>query len=88
MEKHMSLEITINVTINRRDREHGPAGIEIVDWQFDVRPPEGFRELSPLDRAAVWSTVRDEIDEFWFQAALESDPDAAWNLLMEDVDLD
>jgi hypothetical protein len=86
MAEQTSLEITINVTM-----EHGATGwseVRIVDWQFNIQPPERFRELPPLHRAALWRKLRDEIDEFWLSTALESDSNAAWNYLLEDVDVD
>jgi hypothetical protein len=86
MTHHTSLEITINLAIRQPTGE--TAEVEIIDWQFDARPPERFRELPAPVRAAIWSKLRDEIDEFWFSAALEDHSRAAWNRLLEDVDLD
>jgi hypothetical protein len=86
MPDRTSLEITITVAIT-----HSPASptrVDVMDWQFDIQPAERFRELSPQDRAALWSKLRDEIDEFWFSTALEGHEEAAWNYLLEDVDLD
>jgi hypothetical protein len=81
-----SLEITINVTL--KHRSDGPARIEIADWQFDIHPLARYRELNAADRAALWSTLRDEIEEFWMSTALEDDEQATWNYRLEDVDLD
>lgn len=80
MSKQTSLEVTINVVI------HHAADIDILD--FNVQPLEQFRAMSPQDRVALWSKLRDEIDEFWLSAALESDQDATWNYWLEDIDLD
>jgi len=80
MGKQTSLEITINVVI------HHSADIEILD--LNVQPLEQFRTLSAQDRVALWSKLRDEIDEFWLSTALQSDGDAIWNYWLEDVDLD
>jgi hypothetical protein len=79
--KHISLEVTFQATIERDEAE-------IVDWQLKVNPPEAFDALPPAVRAAFWSKLRDEIEESWFSAALGSDPNAMWNWLLEEVDLE
>ncbi|HEX3051585.1 MAG TPA: hypothetical protein VHP83_13070 [Aggregatilineaceae bacterium] len=83
MSQHKSLEITINVTLS----EGNPAVVRIAGWQFDIQPEGSFHDLSSADRAEFWRALRDEIDEFWFSAALDDDEDAAWNYRLEDVDL-
>jgi hypothetical protein len=82
MKQRISLEVTISTTI---DQDGGDT--EILDWQFEVNPPENFHDLSPQVRAAFWSKLRDEIEENWFGAALGSDPNATWNWLLEEIDL-
>jgi hypothetical protein len=86
MNKRLSLEITINIELDANDEI--ARDIEIVEWQFEVNPPDRFDDLSPVQRAALWSKLRDEIEEYWISAALESSPDATWNRLLEHLDLD
>lgn len=82
IKKRISLEVTISTVV-----EQVQGDTEIVDWQFEVNPPQSFQDLPPQIRAAFWSKLRDEIEENWFSAALGSDPNATWNWLLEDIDL-
>ena len=86
MPKQTSLEITINLTINHTPT--GTANVDIVDWRFDIYPPDRFQALTGVDRAEIWRKLRDEIEEFWLSAALENDWEAAWNHRLEDVNLE
>jgi hypothetical protein len=86
MARHVTLEITITVTLEVDEQR--PTRVEILGWQFDVAPPQVFRALAWQNRMALWATLRDEIEEFWLSTALESSPDATWNHLLEDVPID
>ncbi|MBN2303872.1 MAG: hypothetical protein JXQ72_05315 [Anaerolineae bacterium] len=85
MPQQTSLEITVNVVI--REAPTGAAEAEIIEWQVNVQPPEAFRALSAAQRAALWSSLRDEIEEYWLGTVLEGDTAATWNYLLEDVDI-
>ncbi len=84
--QRLSLEITINAVLE--SGADGKWDTEIVDWQFDARPRDDFKQLPPLVRAELWRKLRDEIEEFWLTTALYSSPEAFWNWLVEDVNLD
>lgn len=83
IKQRISLEVTISTVI-----DGGKGDTEILDWQFDVNPPQSFHDLPPHIRAAFWGRLRDEIEENWFSAALSSDPNATWNWLLEEIDLE
>lgn len=85
MKQHVSLEVSIQVVLDHDDTAQ--ADVQVIDWQFDVRPPQNFDDLPPALRAAFWSKLRDEIEECWFSAALGSAPNATWNWLLEEIDL-
>ena len=85
MKQRVSLEVTIQAVLDHDG--DGPDDVQVLDWQFDVNPPQDFDDLPPAMRAAFWSKLRDEIEECWFSAALGSDPNAVWNWLLEDMDL-
>jgi hypothetical protein len=76
------LEVVFQATI-----ENDSGDVQVTDWQIKVNPPGEFDALPPALRAALWSKLRDEIEECWFGAALGSDPNATWNWLLEEIDL-
>ncbi|NDJ74763.1 MAG: hypothetical protein GYB65_00775 [Chloroflexi bacterium] len=84
--QRISLEITINVVLEAG--EDGKWNTNLLDWQFDASPQEMFKHLSPVARAELWRSLRDEIEEYWLSTALYASPEAAWNWRLEDVNLE